>query len=191
MEQEKIVAMAIFKQPKLPVSLQSFGSDAGHARTYTLKPSANTAGNQLLFKEAAQNIGKVLAANGYVKDEQSPVLQIEVDYTITASTKQEMERFLFMVSTREITCYTSVLTLIAFDYKELTKNNTRKEVWRAESSSVNVCDDLRMVLPYLIASTANWIGKDSRQRIDMSFEIKDKFDMDWSLRLQKEYGVVC
>jgi hypothetical protein len=42
-----------------------------HAKTYALKPSSNTAGNQLLFKEAAQNIKKVLAANGYVKDEQS------------------------------------------------------------------------------------------------------------------------
>jgi hypothetical protein len=183
--------MGIFKQPKLPVSLQSLGSDEGHAKTYALKPSANTAGNQLLFKEAAQNIEKVLAANGYAKDEQSPVLQIEVDYTISSSTKQETARFMFMVNTREVTCYTSVLTLIAFDYQELSKNNARKEVWRAESSSVNGCDDLRMVLPYLIAATANWIGKDSKQKIDMAFEIKDEFNMDWSLRLQKEYGVVC
>jgi hypothetical protein len=183
--------MAFFKQPKLPVSLQSFGSDAGLAKTYALKPSSNSAGNQLLFREAAQNIEKVLAANGYVKDEQSPVLQIEVDYTITSSTKQETARFVFMVNTRESTCYTSGLTLIALDCKELTTNNTRKEVWRAESSSINGCDDLREVLPYLIASSANWIGKDSKQKIDMLFEIKDEFNMDWSLRLQKEYGVVC
>jgi hypothetical protein len=183
--------MGIFKQPKLPVSLQSFGSDAGHAKTYALKPSSNTVGNQLLFKEVSQNIEKVLAANEYVKDEQSPAFQIEVDYTITKSTTQETSRFFFMVNTKETAYYTATLTVIAYDSQQLSANAAKNEVWRVETTTIIDCDDLRMVLPYLIASTANWIGKDSKQKIDMLFEIKDEFDMDWSLRLQKEYGVVC
>jgi hypothetical protein len=171
------------KPRNLHIFLQAFGSDTGCQKTYMLIPSANIEGNQLLFRETARNIEKVLAANDYTADENAPALEIVVDYGMTSLVRQETGGIGFWISAKSTTYYTCSLTLAAYD--------AGKEVWRVEVSTTSESDNLRGLLPYLAASAVQWIGKDSRERIGLSIEIRDEFDMDWMIRLQKEFGAIC
>ncbi|MDR2782658.1 MAG: hypothetical protein LBB48_02250 [Treponema sp.] len=166
------------KTRNLYIALQSFGSDAGYQKTYVLKPLTNADGNRLLFREAAQNIEKVLAANGYAANENAPAFEIIVDYGVTSLTRQETREIGFLIHTKLAVHYVCGLTIAA--------RGNGEEVWRVEVSTSCGSDNLRDLLPYLTVAAVQWIGKDSRKRIGLPIEIRDEFDMGWMIRLQKE-----
>jgi hypothetical protein len=175
--------MQLFKSKELTIYLQAFGSDEGFEKTYKLIPSDSVSENKLLFKEVSENIDKVLIANSYRHKQNTAVFTINVDYAVNEVTKQETMTSFLTIGIQDKTYYEYSLKLTAY-----TNNN---ETWRVEVSCIAGINDLRIISPYLIASTGNWIGKDSKHQLQLKMNIKDDFDVDFSLKLQKEYDVLC
>ena len=49
--------------------------------------------------------------------------------------------------------------------RKILKNGTEKSLWQVEAESSGTSSDFRLVIPYLIVSMKNYIGKDSGHMI--------------------------
>ncbi len=64
-----------------------------------------------------------------------------------------------------ITVFTRVLLLSSYDLKQYREKNELLQLWETQIVSTGSNNDLREVLPYLIAASEDFIGKDTKKQV--------------------------
>lgn len=64
----------------------------------------------------------------------------------------------------QLTRYTRIIMLNAFDWQFFRNTEQLREIWRTSIVSTGSSPDLRRVFPYMIAASESYIGIDSRKR---------------------------
>jgi len=73
-----------------------------------------------------------------------------------------------------VTTYLRFLVLNAIDLKEYKKSNKQIQLWKTTVTSNGTTGDLRRVFPILVAASERYIGKDTRQKIEVDINEDDE-----------------
>ncbi|MCE5255288.1 MAG: hypothetical protein LLF89_00410 [Spirochaetaceae bacterium] len=72
------------------------------------------------------------------------------------------------------TTYFRYCKIEAFDFKLLKETNTEKQLWSTIITSRGKSDDLRFVMPYMIAAAEDYIATDTDKKVEVTIEEKDE-----------------
>lgn len=73
-----------------------------------------------------------------------------------------------------VTTYFRYCKIEAFDLSLYRTTNTEKQLWSTIITSRGESDDLRMVMPYMIAAAENYIGVDTGRKVEVVIDEKDE-----------------
>jgi hypothetical protein len=159
--------------------VSSYDSNEEYNKAYFIIPSSDVENNQSLFREVSTYIKKTLSVNGFEYSDDNPEIILLVDYGIggpQSHTNTNRNSITGQYYYTESTTYTRFLSLAAYMNDEYKNNETPIEIWRVDVTSTGSSSDIRRVLPYMVASTKDYIGKDSNGTKTVTLHETEDFD---------------